>query len=633
MGQFKTAKEEQKWRQLEAASESSLEKIMKGEGKPADFDRLGATLKKYDLLAARIFEQGLESMNEAADILLAKIAADRAKKGKEPLTEEQTAKLFEQALDRQFKEFGPDLVETVDSILDRKLEAQDERTEKSMTSHFDKFREFMKPAVERRKEHEDADAHVQKAKEVQQQEKEKQEAEDRDNAIWDKRLDQIEERVITAFRKTIIDVARELRGGGTAPGTGGIVNTSMGLLKKMISGTAEAGKNVIGKAKEVGQTAVTALMSPKNQDAIVDNSKKQASFTELLSGSLKSMLDWVRKRGSTEDERDDKRENRWLRKLKLGGHWLKGKAGKVKDALTSGGLWTNLLKGAMMAIMAPGLITTIAKKLGETLSWENIKNTFVDWWGKAKDIGGDALGWVWDKLQKIDYKGIANSLWETITNLATKAKDKAKEIAVGAGKTVWEWGKSLFTPKTGAEQTGYGPMAQKAANNAAADEMLRAAGKYNSGSESSPSFMGPPSTAAVGGAATKGLVGDQNAATTPYKPAGSTGTAAALASGTDILDNTQPVSTAPMGSNRSTVTNAFNFNAPGRSTTSSVSQNSVVFRSGATVPQVPGEQAAQAAATTAPKASGSAKAIGMGSYGLTSGVGDGLMVINLGIGA
>lgn len=613
MAEFKTSKEQKKWQALEASSKGSLEKVLKGTATPSDYQKVSGILKQYDQLAGRVFEQGVQAIEDAAAKVIEKIQEDRERKGKAPLDEEAAQKLLDLALQRQFDDFGPELVETIDAMLDRKLAAQDERNEKRQASHFQRLTEV----VQAPDTYKAALREVLEAQGSTIDEEDRRASEQREIL-----LDQIEERVERAVNRVFTSLVQQVKNKGTAEETQR--RSPFSLLKGLV-GRAKDKLAVVGTSVRGTATQLISAMTPKGENAVVQNSQKQANFTELLSNKLNSIFDWTKKRASSQEEREDKQENRWLRKLKLGG-FTRSALGKGKSAGTSPNWIGKVLRGAMLALLAPGLIKTISSTLGEWFSWDKIQTTLGDWWKNIDDTGGKLLDWVTDKVTKIDYKGIAKSLWDAFTDLFNPAKSDvnkgpiAKQVQqskpASPGATFGEYdsigGEGLLA--------GFAADETKPVPKKNPQDVLKAGPTKPIGDAS---LLGSQS---VGNAA---FAKTQQDITIPTGnsliPSGASGTQGA-GSTTGYKFTT--------GRGRSSVfnqSNAYNFSVDGLTRSKPV--NSVVFKPGVATedPLTQMAQEANKQRTQAQALYQSRATIGLGSIPLLSGVNQTLGLINLGV--
>lgn len=621
-GGFRSSAESKKWEYLEATTRQSMDRIQSGTATKADYEKTSRVLGQQSKLAQDVFDNAVEAMELAAKKTIAAIEEDREKKGKEPLTEEQTQKLLELALKRAFDDFGPELVETLDTLLTRKLDEQDELTGYRIDEAVDKIKDSMPKPIE-----EDPQAKI-----VEEQE---------DAAKWEKRLDQFTERAEKAFKKSIIEVAQELRdrmsgqapsGPTLLPALGGPKKPS--LLERLRSGLigfaggakSRATSLWSGLAGAVSKPINSLFSSSKNESDVVQSTKKQTSFLGGIQDMVKKFMNQSKALGKSSTDKMKAFFKGALDKYENVKGWLGDKLGKVGSAAKTGMGWLSTIgTGLLAGIMYSPLLSALMDKVGSYFSKEAIVEKLGQLWEWMKKTTPEVLGWVWDKVSNFDYKGLASKVWEWIKGDATTegdmmsglpgrgaldstadAIDEKADAVKKSATSMWDGFKNFF---------GFGDNKSTGSASAPASE---------GGSNTPP----PPSSSTTGAPPANTAPAPGNTTQADKDKGSYTKTANSVKYGPDGVT--------PINQNSSTTqiptTNVQNnVNIPG--STRSVPAQSVSFAPGIAAGVGPLTPASGTSSGNLPPVNrgGKANVMGLGSFGLVQGVDDTLGLMNLGV--
>jgi len=141
-GTFRTQYEQKKWDSLKAQEKAALTRVMSGQGKPQDFKALESLVAKYDALAGQIMKRVLRSIEDSVNKQLQEAKRGRQTEGREPLSEEETRQLMDQALDKAWSNQGPELVVIVEESI---IKALREESQKNQTEFSRKLNEQIGP--------------------------------------------------------------------------------------------------------------------------------------------------------------------------------------------------------------------------------------------------------------------------------------------------------------------------------------------------------------------------------------------------------------------------------------------------------------------------------------------------------
>lgn len=605
---FRSTQEQNKWAAIESGAKASMDRIAQGKGSKQDLKNVSDALGKFNSLARNVFDEGVTAIEASAQNVLDLIHEDRKKKGKAPLTPEQTQKLFEQAVQRELFEFGPDLVETIQAMLDRRFEALEAHNKKA-AEQFDKFASFTGQSMVTSH----TMANILNDEAIRERRY--------DDNRWGRRLDGmatmmrdiVDDSIITFMGKF---TGRNLSADGTPVGAPANEGYSPAGLASKFGGAANEEAQANGTTPTGDQTTVAPVvkLDPTTEDAVTQAANNKRSLGDFLSDRLRSLLEWKQKR----DEKSEKEKaDTWWHSFKT---WVGDKYDKMKKSSKEGWI-SKIAKGLSLALLAPQIFDTIATKVKETLTWDNVVAAGQWVMNQIIDKGPDVLRWLGD--------------------VAIKGAVKAKELLVDG--FTWAWEKlRMMLPKWAG---GYSDE-EKEARRKKIDAGPGASMKTDDPQTSIPAG----SAAAAGGGgpgAAAGIVGPAPAASgTPIGSGGSTPPAAAGSSNMSSLIS-GPNVTANFGGANSTTTNINGsqstsntisgtttplFTAPGQpATTTEVKAATEVKDKDAPVTNAPETAAAAASPAGGGSGGGEVNKVGLGSFNISSGVDDSLLLMNAGL--
>lgn len=622
-GTFRTNKEAKKWDYLEALGKQSLDKIRNGSANKSDLMRLSSILDKYDALAKSIFDNATGAIDDVAQGVVDRINEDREKKGKPCLSEDAAAKLFDLALKRALDDFGPDLVETIESIFSKQLDEQDELTGYRIDDAVEKIQAAIPPPNEPC---------------------EKDSPEE-----WDKRLDTFAEKANTLMRKSVVEMAAELRKQLAPEGEGGTAKSSS-RWGSMFGRMGSGGKSIIDKMRASLSSGVKhaksrasqmlsstraflgnfKLNTSQNQNdpnsAAAQQQKKQNSIFDSINSNLKKFIKSSRDYGKIGVDRVKKTFESAMKKFNS---MRKFFTGGVKHLASKGiggisGIASTLAKAALMGLVYSPLVKYLLDQVSQNFDGEAIMNKLGDWWDWAKQKAPEALAWVWDKVSNFDYKGVAEKIWNWIKEAMSWTGDKVKkgaENVVQAGKDAAKSVGGWISDKASSVANFFG----------FGDKKKDASG---SGAGSGGSTGGSVSDSGPGGTTSGAMNSDSSGSKTTPTPA-LTGSANTILAPNSSMTNVTGATAnySPDFSSTTNATSKYGFTAPGASNTRTVAGQAVRFSMPPTTSGGATNGSAKGDGAGVPDANkgGKANVMGLGSFGLTAGVNDTLGLMNLGV--
>ncbi len=121
MATFRTEHESKKWDAISATVSQPLEHMLAGKATPDDLSKIGAALRKYDDLAAKLFEQGIESAEATADAVIDQLNAERIALGKAPISAKAHDRLFKSTFQKVMAASTEDIIGSITDHFDEQL--------------------------------------------------------------------------------------------------------------------------------------------------------------------------------------------------------------------------------------------------------------------------------------------------------------------------------------------------------------------------------------------------------------------------------------------------------------------------------------------------------------------------------
>lgn len=423
MATFNNDTAKKKWASLQNKAGVSLQKIAAGNASSADRQNVASTLSSLNSLATSVFEDAVDSAAKEAQAVVDKINAKREGSGKKPLSTGQLQNLYETATSQALSTKWPSLLADIKDAITLELYEQDDRTEKTLGSHFTDLQTLLPP-----KDLPTTDDLL-AAQELQLESWERI-----DSANWEKREASLVDKVIEGFKATIMAVAAQRRGdtgGGSGVGNGQLrlagpsgtgssgnqLARVAGLVGGGMGGRSSSSGDVIDMEHSGGSsTSPTIQLSRTTEEAITTAASAQTNLFAQIRSLLGSGGSSGSSGGSTtqgdesesrdDEEKEEKKADTWWRSFR---NWIgsddKDKKKKHDDDDEGGGWLGKIRKmlGVVLPLLGaviadPQLFISLAEKVKELLTWDNIKDAATASWQFIADKGGGLVDWVLAKF-------------------------------------------------------------------------------------------------------------------------------------------------------------------------------------------------------------------------------------------
>lgn len=416
MATFKTEKEAQKWNTISKTISIPFSKIAAGSALPTDIKAVSTLLKNYDALAAKLFDECIESASKTADTIVDKLNQERIQLGKTPMGAAAAEKQYKKTLQEVLVASADDTIGVLQDHFSGELDSATTSISEDMKTQlvgiFDKLKGFTGEPAERESTTKPTVAgKVPRPKRTKYKEAD-EDAEDVDyteepNGLAGnlKKLKgflantQYEERKRDQAKSTIQKLfgvsstkditAKVMKQNETNPElrTRVSVNKQIQLalaknleLKKQFDALWKADR----QAKGIGWVNKVKLFLGKDRQWLDDNwlvnkyrSAKFGLTNNALVGAYKVTTGFV----------SDKYKN---------GKRMFGKAKSVADSIGP---------ALMLALAAPQLISSIADEVSKVLNFKTIADFLSNSWKFLTDSGGQAIDWVVKKIKDYFVKG------------------------------------------------------------------------------------------------------------------------------------------------------------------------------------------------------------------------------------
>lgn len=453
MPKFSSDYEAQKWKALQESSGASIKSIVSGNGTSADVQRVSSAVGQLSKLAREVFDDGVKASQKSAKAAVDEISKKRKEKGKPPLSEKALSALFDAALARALKEAAPPLLQDIHDTLTLELLEQDDRFKSELTGQFERFQQFLPKSTDNPSVN-DMIALFDLNREI----------EDRaEHQTWNQREESLLAKIADTFKTTLRDIAasvQKTRESGSHPQGSTYASPSAQSIPLSLPSPASKNKpdsnkwdlvpadspaaqspsslgSLVAKytaapaagasSESTGiqtQTMPLISLSAKADEAIVTAAAAQTALHQQIVDALGDQA----REMSREEEDDEKEPDNWFRRLKA---WLGD--GKKKDK--DDGSWWETAAAALLLAMTDGkLFDTVINKIKEVIHWDDIKKGISDMWDDLYKKGTDIVNWVLSKL------GLGSSTPDPMkdqTEAQRKvAEDNAAESAAAGGSAL-----------------------------------------------------------------------------------------------------------------------------------------------------------------------------------------------------
>lgn len=441
MATFRTEHESKKWDAISSTVSQPLEHMLAGKATPEDLGKIGAALRKYDDLAAKLFESGIESAEATADAVIDKLNAERVALGKAPISAKAHDRLFKSTFQKVMAASTEDIIGSITDHFDSELAEVKQDLGDKVADAFAKVRSMMvnqQGGASGQPHPAPANVPAQHVQAWNLANAGHPIVPAAPNVAASQPVAQAPQPATptapaapvvpppsTATNNPIMNLLGALGLGGTGsattqgpgdpanPGAGGPSAQSQTMIQKIKSlfgaGDEEAPavqapsyKNVneLMAAKGVRKdTDVIAAIEALNRDQ--PSLQTQTSIADQIKTALKANTDLRNSAMSEWDKiqqdkgKDD--EGGWLRKIQraMGFAGKGAKKGKGKGMDLAGKIVTPLL----LALTAPQLIASMADGVAKYMNFDTISKFMTGMWDDLVDGTGKAIDWVIQKVK------------------------------------------------------------------------------------------------------------------------------------------------------------------------------------------------------------------------------------------
>lgn len=389
--QFNSSKAKDKWASLQDSAGHSLTKIVEGKASSSDIQKVSTTLGKLSVVAKTVFDEAVDAAEKTA-LQVQKAGTIDFKDG---LTQFELA--LNSALQASFKE----TVAQIKDILQLELLEQTEELIKTLGGRFDDIKVHLPPRD------------LPTINDLLSNNELIVESLDRDDSEkWNRRSDDLLDRIYHMFNEASPGAKANVPAVREPSASKGYVKGQRHVMNPYeLKTIADQGQSIVGTVidnesdiTDVDSTdAVNLSPGIKNAEEVpvaagVDSS---AGLFKRLGALLAGKFSH-RDKGPESDVEDTKKEKEkadtWWRSFKgwIGDKW-EDKKKKGKDWLKT--LMKDLAGvGLLTLLFNPQLWKTLADKIEEYVTWDNIKSAAFAAWNFLKDKTDTVVNWLLDTL-------------------------------------------------------------------------------------------------------------------------------------------------------------------------------------------------------------------------------------------